>query len=179
VRHSSIALSIHRLEKESTPGAFAEVGVYKGELSRFLRKLAPGRTLHLFDTFAGFPQDALEEREIDDRFQDTSLEQVKRTIGDCTNLHFHQGFFPDTAAGVIDEKFAWVMLDLDKYKPTIAGLEFFYPRMVRGGYLFVHDYNSSESDGAIARAVDQFLADKPEPIIEIPDRCGSVMIRKM
>lgn len=179
VRHASLALALHRIEKESLPGVFAEVGVYKGELSRFLRRVAPSRTLHLFDTFAGFPEGALEDREVDERFQDTSLEQVKRTIGDCSNVHFHQGFFPDTAAAVVGEKFSFVMLDLDKYKPTAAGLEFFYPRMVHGGYVFVHDYNSIESDGAIARAVDQFLADKPETIIDVADRCGSVMFRKM
>lgn len=180
VRYASIALAIHRLQTDRIAGAFAEVGVYKGELSRFIAPLAAGRTLHLFDTFCGFPRQALESHEdIDDRFSDTSIESVKRTIGDYTNVVFHQGYFPDTAGPILDETFAFVMLDLDKYKPTLAGLETFYPRMNRGGYIFIHDYNSPESDYAVSRAVNAFFRDKVEQVIELPDRGGSAVIRKV
>ena len=70
------------------------------------------------------------------------------------------------------------MLDADLYKPTRAGLEFFYPRMSKGGYIFLHDYTSSESNYAVSRAADEFLADKPEKIIEIPDTWGTALFRK-
>ncbi len=63
---------------------------------------------------------------------------------------FHEGTFPDTAGPVLNEKFSFVMLDPDKYKPTFAGLEIFYPRLSQGGYLFMHDFNNPESDFAVA-----------------------------
>ena len=75
--------------------------------------------------------------------------------------------------------FAFVMLDLDKYKPTLAGLEVFYHRMNRGGYIFVHDYNRLESDYGVSKAVDDFLRDKAEQLVELPDAGGSVVIRKV
>ena len=39
-----------------------------------------------------------------------------------------------------DEKFAFVSLDLDLYKPTFEGLRFFYPKMIKGGCVLIHDY---------------------------------------
>ena len=39
-----------------------------------------------------------------------------------------------------------VMLDVDLYRPALEVLRFFYPRMVRGGYFFMHDFNSPESE---------------------------------
>lgn len=179
VRYGSIALALHRLNEEQVPGAMAELGVFKGELSAFLAAIEKGRTLHLFDTFAGFPEGDLEEGETNDaRFQDTSEQAVRRRIGDCSTVRFHVGPFPDTAGPIMDERFAFVMLDPDKYKPTLAGLEIFYPRMSPGGYIFMHDYNNPESDFAVSRAAHDFLADKPEKLIDIPDANGSVLFRK-
>jgi len=31
----------------------------------------------------------------------------------------------------------------------------------------------------VSRAVNEFLADKPEKLIELPDGCGSVVFRKL
>lgn len=179
VRYSTVALALNRLNEESVPGAMAELGVFKGELSAFLAGVEPRRVLHLFDTFAGFPESALErEADSDARFRDTSEEAVRARIGDCTNVRFHVGAFPHTSGPVLGERFAFVMLDMDMYKPTLAGLEVFYPRMSSGGYVFLHDYNSPESERAVSRATREFLKDKPERLVEIPDAKGSVLFRK-
>jgi O-methyltransferase len=72
-----------------------------------------------------------------------------------------------------------VLLDLDLFDPTRAILEFFYPRLSRGGYLIVHDYNNEESDWACKRVLDSFLADKPERLVELGDVWGSALIRRI
>jgi O-methyltransferase len=59
-----------------------------------------------------------------------------------------------------------------------SGLEFFYPRLTPGGFLVLHDYSSLEWDGA-EKAIDEFLADKPERVIPIPDKSGTVVLRKI
>lgn len=180
VRYGTIALALHRLNEESVPGAMAELGVFKGELSTFLAAIEKQRTLYLFDTFAGFPDGDLEAgRANDSRFRDTSEDAVRRRIGDCANVRFHIGPFPGTADAVVDERFAFVMLDMDKYRPTLAGLETFYPRMSPGGYLFMHDYHNPESDFAVSRAAGEFLRDKPEHLVDVPDARGSVLFRKL
>ena len=178
VRYASLALAIDRIAKEGIQGAFAELGVYRGVTSKFIHCQAPDRRLYLFDSFEGFPSSDLEVAD-DNRFQDTSQEAVANHIGDTKNIVFRPGRFPDTAAGLEGEKFALVMLDFDLYKPTLAALEFFYPRVTRGGYFFLHDYNSPESDSAISRAVSDFFIDKPELLLEIPDIWGSAVFRKI
>lgn len=178
VRYSTLALAIQRLETDQVPGAFAEIGVYKGATSSFIHKQAPGRKLFLFDTFEGFPDQDLERAE-DARFKNTSQEAVAAFIGGNENIVIRKGYFPDTASGLEEERFALVMLDVDLYRPALEILSFFYPRMYRGGYFFMHDFNSPESDRAISRAATLFMADKPEMLLEIPDYSGSVFFRKI
>ena len=179
VRYAAIALALRRIDRENVPGHLAEVGVFQGELSAFLARVAPERTLHLFDTFAGFvPDDADRPDMHDDRFRDTSVAGVRARIGDRENVRFHVGVFPETASELGDERFAFVMLDVDRYQPTLAGLEVFYPRLSAGGYLFVHDYNSPESEYGVSRAVDEFLQSRPERIVELPDPKGTALFRK-
>jgi O-methyltransferase len=69
--------------------------------------------------------------------------------------------------------FAFVHLDADLYDPIMAGLQFFYPRVAKGGIIVVHDYNSWP--GA-RRAVDVYFQDKPEVPVPMPDKSGSVVI---
>jgi O-methyltransferase len=174
VRYASFALALETVEREKIPGAFAELGVYRGFTSSFIHAKVPHRKFYLFDTFLGFP----DEQETDRRFRDTSIEFVRRRLGDCSNVVFRPGIFPESARGLESELFSFVVLDADKYEPTLTGLEFFYPRLSRGGYVFIHDYNSPESGWAVSKAVRQFIAGKLEQIVEIPDNWGSVVFRK-
>ena len=176
VRYSTIALSISRLEIENIEGAFAEVGVYQGATSSFIHQQAPERDFYLFDTFKGFPG---EENTNDHRFRDTSQGAVSQFLGHSPRLHFRKGFFPETAVGLENITFSFVMLDVDLYQPSLDVLSFFYPRLARGGYFFMHDFNSPESNYAIARSSKEFMADKPELLIELPDFSGSALFRKI
>ncbi len=180
VRYASLALALRTLEREQVPGAFAEVGVWRGATSAFLHRESPERTLYLFDTFEGFPlADREPENAADARFQDTSEDAVRRAIGGSASVIIRKGRFPETTAGLEGERFAFVLLDLDVFAPTRAGLEFFYPRLAPGAYVFVHDYNSPESNAACFRAVSEVMRDKPERVIELPDVWGSAVFRKV
>jgi O-methyltransferase len=180
VRYATIALALRRIDAEKINGDIAELGVWKGKLSVFLHKIS-SRDVYLFDTFEGFDKRDVANAHARDaaRFRDTSLAQVSKLFDGSPRVHLIPGWFPDTAVAVLQNRFSMVMLDFDLYDPTKAALEFFYPRVNRGGYIFLHDFNSPESDGAISRAVRDFMYDKPERVIEIPDAWGSVMFRKV
>jgi O-methyltransferase len=179
VRWSSMALAMRTIDTDGIHGAIAELGVYRGITSAFLRGLSPSRKMYLFDTFEGFPQKALRPFQAGDtRFRDTSKDIVKQNIGNLDNVEFRAGYFPDSAIGLEDELFAFVLLDFDLYLPAVESFRFLYPRLARGGYFFLHDFNSPESDRAISRAAKEFLLDKPELIVEIPDIWGSAVFRK-
>ncbi len=178
-RYATIGLALQRVLHQNIEGNLAEVGVYRGEMSTWIHKVAPDRRLYLFDTFEGFPTEDLEPgARGDDRFSDTTVETVLERFGHSMTVSIRKGYVPDTFRGLENQQFAFVLLDLDLYRPTSASLEFFYPRLSRGGYIFVHDYNSPESNSACKRALDEFMTDKPELIVEIADEWGTALLRR-
>ncbi len=182
VRFYTFWLQIERLKKENILGAFAELGVYRGETARFIHEMDSSRILHLFDTFEGFGdgdlqlESSTDEKYSTDNFSDTSLGQVKEYIEGNDNVRFHQGFFPDSAKDLKEEVYAFVHLDADLYQPTLAALNYFYPKLAAGGVIIIHDYNHTW-DG-LRKAVDEFSQTISETVVEIPDWQGSVMIVK-
>ena len=178
-RQVTLGLAVQRVRDEEVPGAFAELGVWRGETSALLHRLAPERRLYLLDTFEGFPETDLPEGAPDLRFRDTDQDAVRRRVGASPNVVLVPGRVPETFAELGDERFAFVLLDLDLYDPTVASLEFLYPRLAPGGYLVMHDYNNPESDWACKRALDGFLVDRPERVIELGDMWGSALIRRI
>jgi predicted O-methyltransferase YrrM len=150
---------------EKVPGDIAEVGVYKGGSAKIICSAKGNRALHLFDTFAGLPR-------VDDvdavwpfyegKFA-ASYDEVKAYLASEKNVHLYKGLFPDTSAPVTDKKFSFVNLDVDTYDSTKKCLEFFYPRMSPGGVIVSHDYLTAPG---VRKAVDEYFANKPEPVVE-------------
>jgi hypothetical protein len=181
-RYYFITLACDQIAKENILGDFAELGVYKGNTAFTLVQTARrlGRTAYLFDTFEGFSKSDLagvdHGRAVE--FEDTTLEAVRSFIGSA-NATFIKGYFPDSTIHVPnDARFGLVHIDCDLYAPFRAALEYFYPRMTPGGFLIMHDYSSLVWEG-VERAVDEFLANKLERIIPIPDKSGTAVLRKV
>jgi len=181
VRFYNFWFQIERLKKDNIEGAFAELGVYKGDSASLIHLMDTERTFHLFDTFTGFRKEDLELETgkaatyTSHDFADTSLEKVKQRLSSGKFI-FHPGYFPETAKNIQNEKFALVNMDADLYLPTKAGLEFFYPRLSPGGVIIVHDYNADWP--GIMKAVDEFSTSIPEPLVVLADQDSSVMILK-
>jgi O-methyltransferase len=175
-------LQIERLKQEKIPGAFAEVGVYKGKSARVLHRMDTSRTIYLFDTFSGFRKEDLELEQgkaatySTIHFSDIQLKRAHRLIKGNQNVHCIAGNFPDMASQVSDVVFALVHLDADLYQPTRFALDFFYPRVQPGGVIMIHDYNDKWK--GIMRATDEFIQITGETLIHVPDREGTVMIIK-
>lgn len=162
IRSATLRRMAQRINQADVPGDIAELGVYRGDLARQLNALFPDRTLHLFDTFEGFDARDIEEesrrncsRARQGDFSDTSLPFVRSRLPHPLQARFHKGFFPESAAGLNDCRFALVSLDADLYAPVFAGLEYFYPRLHTGGMILLHDYNNRRFRGA-ARAVEDY-----------------------
>jgi O-methyltransferase len=188
VRFFNWWFQVERLKKDGVPGDFAELGVYKGESAKIIHLVDPSRTFHLYDTFEGFKEEDLsgetgEAATYTTRnFADTSVEKVKRYLGESGTFVFHVGrFVPHpkpfpSRGGEGGEVFALVNIDVDLYTPTRAGLEYFYPRLSKGGIIFNHDYNYKWP--GIIRAVDEFVSTIPESLIMAPDMDGTAFILK-
>lgn len=137
-------------------GNFAEVGVYKGGVAFFLAWNCK-KDVHLFDTFSGIPN-AVEELDnhLNGDFADVDFDNVVLfELKKCSDVIFHIGIFPSTAEDLEYEKFSFVHLDGDTYQTTVDGLNFFFPRMVKGGIIILDDYNWDMCPG-VNKAVDEF-----------------------
>jgi O-methyltransferase len=160
---------------QTRPGAFAEVGVYRGGSAQILCAAKGAAVLHLFDTFCGMP----EVNPVTDGvfrtgdFGDATLEFVRTRLAAYEGVVLHPGIFPVSAAALAQEKpvFQFVHLDVDLYQSTLAGLNFFYPLLAEGGLLVSHDYNHTRAPG-VKRAFDEFLRDKPESVIPMWETQG-------
>ena len=68
---------------------------------------------------------------------------------------------------------------MDIYKPMYEGIIFFYPRLVKGGVIFVHDYNNIEYKG-VRKALEDAECQLGEiPCIPMSDKCGTVILLKL
>ena len=114
----------------------------------------------MFDTFDGFDaNEILNEmkngnctRTFVEAYKNTNIQQVLDRMPHLETLVVKQGYFPDSLQGLEDE-FCFVSIDMDFEESIYQGLMYFYPRLVAGGYIFVHDYNSSLR--GVEKAVDR------------------------
>jgi O-methyltransferase len=184
VRRDMIILLLRTVIDNNTTGEFAEVGVYQGETAKLIHHFCPERKLSLFDTFEGF-----DERDIcNENAQIQNSESIKDFKGTSTrlvhikiaphnnNVKFFKGYFPESVHEEFDTKsFAFVHLDVDLYQPTKSGLDFFYPKMSTNGIILIHDFNAWPG---VRKAVVEFLSNKKEIAIPMPDKSGSAIIVK-
>ena len=173
-----------RVSANGIEGALAELGTYRGDFAWQLNERFPERRLYLFDTFDGFDErDIRVEREVSSSraaahdFSDTRARDVLARMPYEDQVVIRKGFFPETAQG-LEERFALVSIDVDLYAPTLAGLEYFYPRLVRGGAILLHDYNSLQFDG-VRKAVEEYERRHGMlPLIPLSDLHGTAVITR-
>jgi O-methyltransferase len=183
VRFSSLELVADEINKKKISGCVAELGVYKGDFARHINETFPDRKLYLYDTFSGFDERDI-EIENNGKYSDTkekdfsyeNIEKILQKMEHRENCIIKKGYFPETTEGV-DEKYAFVSIDVDLYEPTYNGLRYFYDRLERGGYIFIHDYNNNMFNG-VKSAVKKYSDEMKIPYFPLSDGCGSVIIMK-
>ena len=140
----------------SVPGARAECGAYRGATALLLchawRSRQPGYRgddFYLIDSFAGTSasgaHDLIPVRGADGTTRlesffeagrtDTSPELVRGFFGDFPHVQICAGWIPQVFATLPERDWAFVHLDLTLYEPTLASLEYFYPRLSTGGVI--------------------------------------------
>jgi len=182
VRIKTLELVSRRIAR--LPGAAAELGVYRGGFASCINALMPGRRLYLFDTFEGFESsEAMREQRqgrlsegVFEAHKNTSLNKVMGLMPHPESVQPMPGYFPESLNG-LEDVFAFVSLDADLEESTLAGLEYFVPRMVKGGCIFLHDYNSHAFTG-VKRALERYEQSHglTLPALPIADVNGTLVI---
>ncbi len=175
------AFMIHSVVKtqEKNEGSLAEVGVYQGGSAKLICETKDDRELYLFDTFTGLPEVSEDDTHFGEKhwyeneFSNTSEESIRKLLSKYKNVHVIKGRFPESGKDIVDKKFCFVHLDVDLYKSTIESLRFFFPKMVKGGIILIHDFHS---DG-IQKAIHEFRNEIDIHLIELTG--SQAMIIKM
>jgi hypothetical protein len=193
--------AVEWIERRQLQGAVVECGVWQGgsmmaAALTLLRLGVDNRELYLYDTFAGMT----EPEEVDRAHDGSSAEQVMnaqvpsaKSMGDWTNagveevranmsstgypaqrVHYVVGKVEDTIPATLPGPIALLRLDTDFYSSTRQELEHLYPLVVSGGVVIIDDYGFWQ--GA-RRAVDEFLADKPEIFLHRIDATGRLLLK--
>ena len=158
---SSRSYLLYSICKEASliDGDFAECGTYLGSSAAFMA--ASCRTsLHLFDSWDGVSK--LTEFDnnlyLDQNFK-CDIDLAKKTLSKYDNVNFYKGWIPDRFNEVENKKFSVVHIDVDLYEPAKASIEFFWPKIIPGGFMVI-DFHDGNSHGVKKAANDYFKEDQ-------------------
>lgn len=158
---------------EGLPGDTAEAGVYLGASSWFIcdRFAGSGKVHYAIDSFEGLPTPAQEDgtywKPGDLRAEEAHVRELLAPY----EAVICKGWIPDAFESIGENRFCFVHVDVDLYEPTLESMRFFYPRLVEGGVIVCDDYGFATCPGA-HRAVNEYMADRPESMIHVPTGQG-------
>ena len=158
-------------------GNMAEIGVFQGGSAKLICEAKGTRNLYLFDTFEGLQNISDVDTHFgkkfwnENQFNNTDQKSVEKFLEKYKNVNVTKGIFPDSAEIIKELKFSFVHLDVDLYKSTIDCLKYFYPRLVNGGIILIHDFHT---DG-IKKAIKDFLVENKVQIIELSGTQGIIL----
>jgi O-methyltransferase len=160
--------SVEYVCRNRISGDFVECGVFLGgsvmAAAESLRHFGDtSRTIHLFDTFEGFPSDTVDRDAMGNTVyfygHPPFLSQVQRNLGraryPADRIRMVAGPVERTLLDTpLPAQIAFLRLDTDYYGSTKVELEQLYPRVVPGGVCTIDDYGTFR--GA-RRATDEYL----------------------
>jgi len=151
------------------PGDLMETGVWRGGAVILMRGILEAhgvtdRTVWAADSFEGLPPPNPDKYPLDrglnfEQFKDlaVSLEEVQDNFSRYDLLdeqvRFLKGWFRDTLPQAPVERLAVLRLDGDLYESTMDALNPLYPKLEKGGYCIIDDYQDIP---ACRQAVDDY-----------------------
>jgi O-methyltransferase len=153
IEHLLMATQIMRVPK-SVEGCVVECGSFKGGSATNLSLVCAlcDRQMEIFDSFAGLPEPtAVDEAHVLVSVRQVHtytkgawkgpLDEVKGNItkyGDVTRCHFNVGYFDATLPG-FHKKLVFAFLDVDLKSSLETCLNYLWPQLQDGGYIFTHE----------------------------------------
>lgn len=147
-------------------GDFIEFGMNKGTAFLHLAETASshGRMAYGIDSFEGLPEPTNEDRNTrgtvvspKGKFK-ADYKVVNATLNhkiNGDNYKIIKGNVPDVFNELPDTSYAFAIINLKQYKPTIETLKYIWGRMSYGGALYFTDYTPKENCAA-TKAINEF-----------------------
>ena len=163
------------------PGAMAECGCFEGASAWFMANELPNTPIFLFDSFEGLSQPSENDTPLNGHsfsWQTGDLTaseiRLRKNLEHFSNVTVMRGWIPTRFNEVAEQRFRFVHIDVDLFQPTLDSLNFFYPRLNRGGTIILDDYGFTTCPGAY-KAATKFMNNNPENIIHLPTGQGLII----
>ena len=169
-------------------GDFVECGVHTGILSGAVMSWLdfarhPGRRFHLFDTWAGIPEEQMSEEE-----HRLGVPQMNRKYADGDRVHAEvvrkfsrwpnavvvRGRVPESLAAIAAvDRLAYVSIDMNVAAAEMAAAAILWPKLVPGGLMLLDDYGWT-AHAQQKKAWDEWAARTGVMILALPTGQGLV-----
>jgi predicted O-methyltransferase YrrM len=166
---------------EAIPGDIAECGCFEGASAYFMALERQNIEIHLFDSFEGLSE--VSEKDITTKNSvrnwkqgdlKTTEEKLKANLKEFDNIVVHKGWIPEKFPDVAEKSFCFVHIDVDLFEPTLASLQFFYPKISAGGVLLLDDFGFTTCPGAYDAAME-YMESLNQKIIHLTTGQGLVV----
>ncbi len=172
-----VTLEIHRAQtivdilRSTNRGKLigAEIGVWRGETSRYLLQSLPELHLHMIDAWKTYPQRAVTSclKQANQETFDLARRQAVRATEFAANRRtIHHQDSVQSAERFEDASLEFVFIDAEhSYESVIADITAWHRKLKPGGILFGHDYGQPRFPG-VKRAFDELF---PGKLSQAPD----------
>jgi len=163
------------------PGDFVECGVNTGIFSlavcEYVQFNSLDKQFFLFDTYCGIPIDQMSQAEKDrcsgaynDMYFDC-YDVALANFASYSRARLIRGKVPETLRTVQIDEVSYLSLDMNIAHPERAAIEYFWPKMARGGLVVLDDYAFRGYEDQKA-AMDGFASDVGVEILTMPTGQG-------
>jgi hypothetical protein len=159
-------------------GDFVECGVDRAFLSSCIIQAVhfekmTERNFFLFDTYCGLVDELVTEHDKAAYYNEYTdvYAFVRNAFADYPNVHVIRGVVPDVLPTVDIERVAYLSIDMNCRAPEVAAVEYFWPKLVRGGIILFDDYGFSGHE-AQKEGADQFAQSVGTKVLSLPTGQG-------
>jgi len=174
MRFYSMIQIIRNILKNNDVDDFIECGCWKGHssyiIAELIKKSKKKINFHIFDSFKGLSNITVKDENlfyenkkikntIKNQFSSSEKFLKKTVLKNFKFIRTYKGWIPSRFFILKNNKFSFIHIDVDLYEPTYQCLEFFFPRLVKGGVIICDDYNNTRFEGA-KNAFDTYFKNK-------------------
>lgn len=148
-------------ETMDSNSVFCEFGSYKGGSGEIIAKACPNRSLFLIDSYQGLP-DPVEGKDFHHAHEFADVDYLG-TVGYFKmlypNVRVLKGYSP-AVFDFFDDKttYTFLHIDIDVFSSGQDAINFFWPRLLPGGFMLWDDYGFTSCKG-IKLLIDEFTKD--------------------
>jgi hypothetical protein len=172
VRHAIEFTSVEKFN-------FVECGVAEGCSAFFaLRQIKNNKkvngefSMHLYDSWDAMKKDLLVKSEFENigRYESLDIDITKSNLSEFNNnVVYHKGYIPESLykTPISPDFIVYLHIDLNSSIATKEALEFFFPKIIKGGLILFDDYGWAGYEDS-EKIIDEFFSKKKGLLMNLP-----------